>query len=63
VAKLHVQVVSSPEGPHMNKHRNISFIKSGIRILGFIVLVFNIYVPAVLLIAAEVVGIIEEMVV
>ena len=47
----------------MNKHRNISFIKSGIRILGFIVLVFNIYVPAVLLIAAEVVGIIEEMVV
>lgn len=44
-------------------HRNISFVKSGLRILAGFVLCFGAYISAgVLLILAEILGIVEELV-
>ena len=48
--------------PDPRAHQIISFIKSGIRILGYIVLPFDIIISALLLIFSEAVGIYEEMV-
>ena len=48
--------------PDQKKHQIISFIKSGVRIVGYGFLPFDIWVAAGLLIAAEVIGIVEEMV-
>jgi len=48
--------------PDARKHQQISFIKSGIRILGYIFIPFNIDVAVTLLIVSEVVGIAEELV-
>jgi hypothetical protein len=50
------------ELPDARKHQQISFIKSGIRILGYIFIPFNIDVAVTLLIVSEVVGIAEELV-
>jgi hypothetical protein len=48
--------------PNQKWHRRISFIKSGIRILGYGFLAFNLITAIVLLVMSEVVGIIEELV-
>ena len=48
--------------PDQKWHRRISFIKSGIRILGYIFIPFNIITATALLIVSEAVGIIEELV-
>ncbi len=48
--------------PDARKHQIISFVKSGIRILGYIFIPFNISVAVTLLIVSEAVGIIEELV-
>tara|TARA_R110000851_G_scaffold186920_1_gene336334 strand:+ start:171 stop:326 length:156 start_codon:yes stop_codon:yes gene_type:complete len=48
--------------PDAKKHQIISFVKSGIRILGYIFLPFNISVAVTLLIVSESVGILEELV-
>tara|TARA_B100002019_G_C21188107_1_gene557332 strand:+ start:389 stop:661 length:273 start_codon:yes stop_codon:yes gene_type:complete len=48
--------------PDAKKHQIVSFIKSGIRIIGYIFIPFNLVVSAILLILSEVVGIIEELV-
>jgi len=48
--------------PHPKKHQIISFIKSGIRIIGYGFLVVDPVTAIVILVASEVVGIIEEMV-
>ena len=48
--------------PDAKKHQIVSFIKSGIRIVGYIFIPFNLVVSAILLILSEVVGIIEELV-
>tara|TARA_R110000803_G_scaffold120625_1_gene188650 strand:- start:621 stop:893 length:273 start_codon:yes stop_codon:yes gene_type:complete len=48
--------------PDAKKHQIVSFIKSGIRILGYIFIPFNLAIAAILLILSEVVGIIEELV-
>ena len=50
------------ELPDAKKHQQISFVKSGIRILGYGFLPFNIGVAVTLLIVSEAVGIIEELV-
>ena len=44
------------------KHQIVSFIKSGIRILGYILIPFNLFWAAGILVLSEVVGIIEELV-
>ena len=48
--------------PDPKKHQIISFVKSGIRILGYLFIPFNIGVAVTLLIVSEAVGILEEMV-
>jgi len=45
----------------MSLHAKISYFKSGIRIIGFILLPFTIGVSALILIIAELLGIIEEL--
>ena len=48
--------------PDAKLHQTISFIKSGIRILGYACLLFSIGWAVAFLILSEVVGIIEELV-
>lgn len=48
--------------PDQKWHRRISFIKSGIRIVGYTFIPFNLITATVLLIVSEVVGVIEELV-
>ena len=48
--------------PDARKHQIISFIKSGIRILGYVLLPFDIVAATVVLVISEVVGILEELV-
>ena len=48
--------------PDPKKHQTISFIKSGIRILGYFLLPFNLSAAAGILILSEIVGIYEELV-
>tara|TARA_R110000744_G_scaffold278149_2_gene390427 strand:+ start:632 stop:853 length:222 start_codon:yes stop_codon:yes gene_type:complete len=50
------------ELPDAYLHQRISFIKSGIRILGYCFLPFNLVFATILLILSEVIGIIEELV-
>ena len=46
--------------PHL--HQLISFIKSGVRIVGYALIPFSLVWATVLLILSEVIGIIEELV-
>ena len=48
--------------PDPRLHQIISFVKSGVRILGYLFIPFNIGVAVTLLIVSEAVGIIEELV-
>ena len=48
--------------PDPKKHQTISFIKSGIRILGYFLLPFDLLIGAGILILSEIVGIYEELV-
>jgi hypothetical protein len=50
------------EYPDAKKHQIISFIKSGIRILGYAFLPFNLAIATIILILSEVIGIYEELV-
>lgn len=43
------------------KHQTISFIKSGVRIFGYICLPFNLLFGVTVLIISEVLGLIEEV--
>ena len=48
--------------PDPKLHQIISFVKSGVRILGYVFIPFNISVAVTLLIVSEAVGIVEELV-
>ena len=48
--------------PDAKKHQIVSFIKSGIRILGYGFLLVNLPIAVFLLIFSEVIGIYEELV-
>ena len=48
--------------PNQKWHRIISFLKSGIRILGYAFIPFNLVVATIVLIFSKVIGIIEELV-
>ena len=50
------------ELPDARKHQILSFIKSGIRILGYICIPFSLVWATFILILSEVVGIYEELV-
>jgi len=46
---------------NMNYHQKISFIKSNIRIIGYLLIPFNILIAVVVLILSEALGILEEI--
>ena len=48
--------------PDAKKHQLISFIKSGIRIAGYICIPYSILAAVILLVISEVIGIVEELV-
>tara|TARA_R110002126_G_scaffold50551_4_gene139219 strand:- start:3181 stop:3411 length:231 start_codon:yes stop_codon:yes gene_type:complete len=48
--------------PDARLHQIISFIKSGIRIVGYFCIPFSLVIATVLLVLSELVGIIEELV-
>ena len=48
--------------PDPKLHQQVSFIKSGIRILGYTCIPFSLFWATAFLILSEVVGIIEELV-
>ena len=50
------------EQPDARKHQLVSFIKSGIRIAGYLLLFVNVPIAAGVLVISEVVGIWEELV-
>lgn len=51
-----------PEMPDPKQHQIISFVKSAFRLAGYVLLPFNLFGTAVLLILAELLGIAEELV-
>ena len=48
--------------PNQKWHQIVSFIKSGVRIVGYCFIPFNLVYATVLLVLSEVIGIVEEMV-
>lgn len=50
------------EYPDAKKHQLISFIKSGFRILGYGLLLYNLTFAVAVLLFSELIGIIEELV-
>lgn len=48
--------------PDAKKHQIVSFIKSGIRIFGYILIPINLLAAASVLVISEVIGIYEELV-
>ena len=48
--------------PNPKKHQIISFIKSGIRILGYVFILINLQIAVGLLVISEIIGIFEELV-
>jgi len=56
------QMKNLDQMPDQKWHRRISFIKSGIRIIGYGFIPFNLVTATILLIISEAVGIIEELV-
>ena len=48
--------------PEPKVHQQMIFIKSGLRIVGYIAIPFTLEMAVVLLVVSEVVGIIEELV-
>ena len=61
VKSLEIRNNPQPQ-PDAKWHQIVSFIKSGIRILGYAFIPFNLVTATVLLILSEIVGIIEELV-
>ncbi len=48
--------------PNQKWHQIVSFIKSGVRIVGYCFIPFNLVIATILLVFSEVIGIVEEMV-
>jgi hypothetical protein len=48
--------------PDQRKHQIVSFIKSGVRIVGYCLLPIDMMSAAIVLVVSELIGIVEEMV-
>ena len=57
-----VKIPKVKHHPDAYKHQVVSFIKSGVRILGYSLLIVNLPIAVTTLIFSEVIGIIEELV-
>ena len=57
-----IKIPKANTHPDARLHRIVSFIKSGVRILGYCFLPFELSIAAIILILSEAIGIIEELV-
>lgn len=57
-----VSTKKEPKHPDARLHQIVLFIKSGVRILGYCFLPFELNIAAIILILSEAIGIIEETV-
>jgi len=57
-----VEVKNIDQMPDQKWHRRISFVKSGIRIVGYALIPFSLVWATGILILSEIIGIIEELV-
>jgi hypothetical protein len=48
--------------PNQRRHKIVSFIKSGVRIFGYLLIPFSLPLAAGILVLSEIIGIIEELV-
>ena len=48
--------------PNQKWHQIVSFIKSGIRIIGYVLIPFDLVIAASVLVVSEIIGIVEELV-
>tara|TARA_R100000008_G_C3564413_1_gene158263 strand:- start:303 stop:458 length:156 start_codon:yes stop_codon:yes gene_type:complete len=48
--------------PDAKKHQMVSFLKSGVRLLGYVLLPYDLYIAMGVLLVSEVIGIVEELV-
>lgn len=55
-------ITAKQEHPDAKMHQIVSFIKSGVRIIGYGLIPFNLIAAAIVLVVSEVIGIIEELV-
>ena len=55
-------MLKSMKHPDPKKHQQISFAKSFLRLAGYILLFINLPIAASVLIASEILGVIEELV-
>jgi hypothetical protein len=62
MSEINKKPKSTQNIPDPKKHQIISFIKSGIRILGYFILPFDLLIGAGVLILSEIVGVYEELV-
>tara|TARA_R100000951_G_C2531722_1_gene146588 strand:- start:292 stop:513 length:222 start_codon:yes stop_codon:yes gene_type:complete len=60
--RVHMPKPKKQELPDARKHQIISFIKSGFRILGYLLIPYSLPIAAGVLIFSEIIGIIEELV-
>ena len=58
----HLMTNKEMKHPDPKKHQIVSFVKSAVRIIGYMMMPFNLYAAAFILVISEVVGIWEEMV-
>ena len=56
------EVVDLINMPNQYWHRIISFVKSGVRLIGYAFIPFDLMVATMILIFSEVIGIVEELV-
>lgn len=60
---LHYKIINAKQKhPDPKKHQLISFIKSGVRIAGYLLIPFSLVAATSVLIFSELIGIIEELV-
>jgi hypothetical protein len=50
------------EHPNPKKHQQVSFIKSALRITGYLALLVNPITAVIFLVSSEILGIVEELV-
>ena len=48
--------------PDPQKHQFVSFIKSAVRITGYILIPFDLITASIILVFSEIIGILEELV-
>lgn len=60
--KLDTKFKDFKHHPDARKHQIVSFIKSGVRILGYLLIPYSLLLAAGVLVLSEIIGIIEELV-